>query len=245
MNKDETWLLEEKYSGEKTSDFQADLARLKTGEPLGYVIGYTPFLNCKIYLDSHPLIPRPETEHWTEHAIRQLRTATTNPRVLDLCAGSGCIGVSVQKAFTEAYVDFAEIDTSLHPTIQKNITHNVGITESTVYGGDLFSKVPKTSKYTHILTNPPYIDPDLNRTEASVTEHEPHSALYGGTDGLSIIARIIAEAPAHLTQNGQLWIEHEPEQSAQICDIAKKYHFTCHTHTDQYDVERYSILVLQ
>ena len=66
---EEKWLLQEKYHGEKTEAFFADCKRLALGEPLGYLIGHVPFLDCTIWLDNHPLIPRPETEHWVEQVI--------------------------------------------------------------------------------------------------------------------------------------------------------------------------------
>ncbi|HUY05158.1 MAG TPA: methyltransferase [Candidatus Paceibacterota bacterium] len=72
MTKDEQWLLDEKYGGTATSTFEADKERLATGEPLGYIIGSQPFLGLKIHLDSHPLIPRPETEWWTEQMLTEI-----------------------------------------------------------------------------------------------------------------------------------------------------------------------------
>ena len=64
MTKDERWLLEEKYERKETPEYEVDRKRLALGEPLGYVIGWQPFLGLKIFLDSRPLIPRPETEWW-------------------------------------------------------------------------------------------------------------------------------------------------------------------------------------
>ena len=95
-NKDIAWLLEEKYNGEKTDSFFTDCRKLALGEPLGYIIGHVPFLNTKIHLDSRPLIPRPETEYWTELAINQIKEydssrstlglETSEPlRVIDMC----------------------------------------------------------------------------------------------------------------------------------------------------------------
>lgn len=69
MTRDEQWLLDEKYGGKETQEYESDKKRLSEGEPLGYVIGWQPFFGLKIYLDSKPLIPRPETEWWTEKMI--------------------------------------------------------------------------------------------------------------------------------------------------------------------------------
>lgn len=241
------WLLEEKYNGEKTADFFTDCELLKKGTPLAYLIGSVPFLDCTIFLDNHPLIPRTETEYWTEKAIKKINSINGKSlRVLDLCAGSGAIGVAVATAVTAAQVDFAEIDPSLISTIHKNLLHNTSINNKEKYNvqeSDLFSAV--TDSYNLILSNPPYIDPVLDRTQKSVKNHEPHQALYGGTDGMELIERIILQAPQHLLPQGQLWLEHEPEQSASINTLGQQSGFTVTTHTDQYDTERYSILVLK
>lgn len=240
MHQEEQWLLEEKHNGIKSEAFYADLERLQAGEPLAYIIGSVPFLNCTIYLDSHPLIPRAETEFWTEKAISQMSQA---PQVLDLCAGSGAIGVAVAKAIETAHVTFGEIDTAHLPTIAKNLEANgIDCTRYKVFASDLFENIEGI--YDYILTNPPYIDPALDRTEDSVKKHEPHEALYGGKDGMELIEKIIAQAKKHLTRNGQLWIEHEPEQVESVTTLAQTYTYTVATHNDQYKVPRYSVLTM-
>ena len=247
MEREIEWLLQEGFGGGKSFAFFAALERLNAGEPLGYILGFVPFLDCKIWLDSQPLIPRAESEWWTERAIKEISQFTQNApplRVLDLCAGSGCIGVAVAKALPEVYVDFSEIDLSHMPTIEKNLQEN-GITRehSIIYHTNLFTGL--TDSYDFILSNPPYIDPRLNRTDESVLRHEPHLALFGGPDGMECISSIIKSAPNHLQPHGQLWIEHEPEQTAVIHALAVSHGFSSTTHTDQYNTERYSILVLQ
>lgn len=244
------WLLEDKYGGEKSDAFFADCKRLALGEPLAYLIGWVSFLNCKIWLDSKPLIPRPETEFWTMEAIQTIRGGKTaslglednSPKILDLCSGSGCIGIAIAKAIPETRVDFGEIDSRLIPTIKKNIYENLSdIDKYSVIHTNLFENL--TGKYNFILTNPPYINESLNRHEKSVKDHEPYLALFGGEKGMEIINKIIIDAPNYLATNGQLWIEHEPEQSTMIKELASDYTVThC---KDQYGVERYSILVLK
>jgi release factor glutamine methyltransferase len=239
MSTDSNWLLNDKHNGVKSPEFFADLQRVERGEPLAYVIGWIPFLHTKIYLDSKPLIPRPETEYWVSLAIKEIiDSGVTNPKVLDLCAGSGCIGVGIAKAIPAANIHFAELIDDHHQTIRKNIRENdIDTSRTKQFGGDLFEHV--TEKYDFILSNPPYINPELSdRVEEGVTAHEPDTALWGGAGGMEIIERIILEAPKYLSPGGLLYIEHEPEQArhiAELCQNALSYE-------DQFGVIRSSII---
>ncbi len=291
MTKDEQWLLAEKYKGEKTEGFFTDCERLHTGEPLGYVIGYVPFLNCKIYLSGETdlippissskrhrkflsgdrtgisvkkftLIPRTETEYWVEKAIsaikqqahrleaeslgrqRQDDEPAAPVKLLDLCAGSGAIGVAVAKAVPEAHVTFGEIDKAHLPTIGKNLEANeISCTRYQVFQSNLFENI--SGQFDFILTNPPYIDPKIDRAEKSVKDFEPPLALYGGNNGMEIISKIISQAEHFLKPGGQLWIEHEPEQTSEISLLAHEFGFAPTSYQDQYQTIRYSVLMVQ
>lgn len=242
----EAWLLADKHNGVRSEAFTVDRERLLRGEPLAYIIGWTPFLNTKVYLDSYPLIPRPETEYWTANAIEDVKTDANDKavRVLDLCAGSGCIGVAVLSALPSAHVDFVEIEEKHHPNILKNIRINeIDVSRTNVFGGDLFSALPQNGQYDYIFTNPPYIDPALDRAEESVKDFEPHSALYGGERGFELIERIIRELPARLRRAGTCYLEHEPEQEGLIAECAAKHHLVSQTFPDQYGIPRYSKII--
>ncbi len=241
MDKDTAWLLHDTYGGVETPEFQNDKERLAKGEPLAYVIGWVPFLHTKIWLDSRPLIPRPETEYWVEKSISDIKQLfevepRTQIRILDLCAGSGCIGIAILKAIQNAHVDFAEIDAKHHETIRKNIFENkIDPMRTKIFGGDVFENI--TEKYDCILTNPPYIDPLLSeRIGKSVLEHEPKLALFGGRGGMEIITRIIHEAPSYLKPGGILYIEHEPEHVEHIKALIPN----AEIFKDQFGVERFS-----
>lgn len=241
MNREEEWLLNEKYLGEKTEGFFTDCARLEAGVPLAYLIGNIPFLDTKISLASRPLIPRAETEYWVGKIIERMRRDTPRARVLDLCAGSGCIGVAILHALPKTVVDFVEIDVEHHSTIAENLKLNdIDTSRTTIIGGDLFENIHE--RYDVIVTNPPYIDPAVNRAEKSVREHEPHLALYGGTDGLELITHIIEGSVAHLTTHGIVVLEHEPEQAVSIASHARECGFDAESFLDQYGVIRYTVL---
>ena len=245
MNPEQRWLLEEKYHGIQSEEFAADCRRLEAGEPLAYIIGHVPFLGCTIYLDSRPLIPRPETEFWTQQAIASGRAqAPQQPRtVLDLCAGSGCVGVAIAHHLPHVTVTFGELDAHHLPTIEKNLRHNTAHPERhRLVVSDLFAAI--TDQFDLIVCNPPYIDPALDRTQPSVKAYEPHLALYGGTAGLDPITRTVEQVQQHLTPHGALWLEHEPEQAATIVATCASLGLNAVTHTDQYGVARFSVITM-
>ena len=145
------------------------------------MIGFVDFLDCKIDLSLRPLIPRSETEYWTEKAITELRN---DPReriqCLDLFAGSGCIGVSILKHVESTTFNFAEKDKSLLSQIKTNIKENgIDSSQYNIFQSDVFSAVK--SSYDYIFANPPYIgETDRDKIQESVLKEEPSQALFGG-----------------------------------------------------------------
>ena len=258
MTRDEQWLLAEKYSGEKTAEYAADTERLASGEPLAYVIGHQPFLGLNIYLDSHPLIPRPETEWWTEQLLNTLasrepaepfsvvrlglaaRSATENGsagerhiRFLDLCAGSGAIGCAALARLSDAHVYFGEIDPAHKATILKNIRGNhLDESRADVRIGDLFAPFGDM-QFDVIAANPPYV-PSGRVLSGSVADHEPMLALLSGEDGLDITRRIARELPNHLAPGGVAWIECDRAAAAAAAALFEAQGFTALIRTDQY-----------
>lgn len=220
---DRTWLLREKYAGIETSEFRSDLERLATGEPLAYVIGHTPFLSASIDLSHKPLIPRVETEHWVAQAIAELRERATTPAmILDLFSGSGCIGVALAQAFPNAAVHFAEYDAVLIPQIEENVRRNSADPARTkIFQSDVFSNV--RDRYDVITANPPYIpEPRKGALDVSVTDFEPHQALFGGEDGLVFIRRLITEAPRFLNPGGSIFVEFDSAQKNTLEELTRQ-----------------------
>lgn len=230
MTRDEQWLLEEKYGGTPSPAYEKDRERLLQGEPVAYLIGHTPFLGLTIHLDSRPLIPRPETEWWTEQlvvrgagsqtvGVRLGRAARSAPTVwsageqltfIDLCAGSGAIGCAALRYLKNAQVYFGEIDPGHASTIAKNI-HTNGLDESRAHIciGDLFAPFPDMT-FDIIAANPPYI-PESRELDRTVTDYEPALALRSGKDGLDLTRRLIDALPRALAPYGIAWIECDSE----------------------------------
>ncbi|HVW71836.1 MAG TPA: peptide chain release factor N(5)-glutamine methyltransferase [Candidatus Paceibacterota bacterium] len=252
MDPDVALLIRDKYGGQAhEAGIQADQARLAAGEPVAYVIGWQPFLGLTIYLDSKPLIPRPETEWWAEELINALspeRLALAHHRlpkgpallrsghplrVLDLCAGSGAIGCAILKHCTSARVTFAELVPEHEATIWKNIREN-GLDESRaeVRIGDLFAPLAG-ERFDIIASNPPYI-PESRELDRSVTNFEPREALRAGDDGLALIRRIAEEAPEHLHPGGELWLECDSEHADAARDLIAARAQRAELRTDPY-----------
>lgn len=205
-------------------------------EPIAYTIGDQPFLGLTICLDSRPLIPRPETEWWTEQLLNQSKEVEPL-YFLDLCAGSGAIGCAALARLPNAQVYFGEIDPAHEATILKNIReNNLDASRADVRIGDLFEPFGDM-KFDIVAANPPYI-PENRELPKSVANYEPPQALYAGTDGLDIIRRIAAELPKHLAKSGVLWLECDSAHAAAACALFETQGFSAEIRNDQYSVPR-------
>lgn len=236
MEEGVAFLIRDKYNGDSSVDLTADLARLKAGEPLAFVIGWTPFLNLKMYLSSHPLIPRPETEWWTQACIQENKGAAPL-RVLDLCAGSGAIGLAVLDSLPASHVSFAELSPEHTEQITENLTANsLDASRADIRAGDLFEAFGE-ERWNLIVCNPPYIPSD-RELETSVTNFEPGEALFSGPDGMELIRRIISELPRHLLPGGQVWMECDISNIAETAALMTAAGSSVEIRNDQYSRPR-------
>jgi release factor glutamine methyltransferase len=229
-------LINDKYGGDSTFDMTKDIERLSKGEPLAYVIGWVPFLGLKIFLSKDDssqntesrkmsLIPRPETEWWAEKLNIHLERKYTHApfTILDLCSGSGAIGLSVLKKFPYAQVTFSDIEPTYSDLIKKNIVENkLDVERATILTSNLYDSFPEDARYDIIVSNPPYI-PTTRKLDASVTDYEPSEALWGGIDGLSLIGKIIINSRKRLSPQGELWIECDVNHSKKVLDLCMEH----------------------
>ena len=183
--------------------------------PLQYLTHEQPFLGHSFYVDERVLIPRPETELLAERVIDALRGMDA-PAALDLCCGSGCIGISAALALPGAQVHGADLSPDALAVTRRN-AQALGASV-TLHQGDLFGAVAGMT-FDLIVSNPPYIPADeCTRLQAEVLK-EPVMALDGGADGLDFYRRIAREAPLHLTQGGMVLLEVGWDQAEAVCAL--------------------------
>lgn len=176
------------------------------GEPLQYILGECEFMSLDFCVESGVLIPRSDTETLAEEVIEKI-DENKRMKILDICAGSGCIGISIAHFRPNAYVDLADVSDKAIEIAEKNIVRNNVQNRVKVQKMDILKECPK-DKYDIVVSNPPYIETDvINTLQTEVREHEPHIALDGGEDGLVFYRRITKIAPKILFKGGMLAFE--------------------------------------
>ena len=182
-------------------------------EPVAYLVGYREFFSLRFEVGPGVFIPRPETETLVIESLEILKSATAPPRVLDLCCGSGAIGVSIAVNSPKARVTSIDQNDAPIEFTKKNADRHGVSDRVTVLQGDLFSPLPADTRFDVIACNPPYVTTaEIERLDADVKSYEPHAALDGGPDGLDILRRIATEAPRRLNAGGWILFELSPEQ---------------------------------
>ena len=169
------------------------VARHLAGEPVAYLIGEWEFYGLPLDISESVLIPRPDTEVLTHETIEYVQTLD-NPRVLDLCAGSGCIGLAVASQCKNARVVLGEKDEGALRICRQNIRRNALNGQVVSLQMDALKKPsPQLGEFDCIVSNPPYIPTaEIDTLDVSVRGYEPHLALDGGADGLDFY-RVICE----------------------------------------------------
>ncbi len=227
--------------------------------PFEYKRGYVSFLKCKIGLSSKCFIPERETRVWVKRVINKInpdaptvsevrdsdrkRRRGRNLTILDIFAGSGCIGIAILKYVKNSKVTFAEIDKDLIGQIKSNLKINqINPKRYKVIQSDIFKGfAPLPIKYDYIFANPPYI-PLKNKhlVQDSVYDYEPHLALFGGEDGLLYIRKFLKDARKYLKPGGKIYMEFDCLQKHDLEKLLKELNYTNYKiYKDQFKKYRY------
>ena len=187
--------------------------------PLQYIFGEWSFYGRDFYVGPGVLVPRADTETVIEVCLDYLKDKK-EPKILDLCAGSGCIGITLAKEIKDSTCLMAEKFPEAMRYAEKNILRNKA-ENARVIAGDIFKGAGNEDKYDLIVSNPPYIPEKDTETVSPETKYEPETALLGGADGLEFYRAITENYKGSLKQNGMLCYEVGIGQANAVKEILK------------------------
>ena len=233
------------FVGDETCESMSRaVQRVLSGEPLAYVLGEWDFYGMTLQVDKNVLIPRDDTCAVTALAIRQALFLDSNPRVLDLCTGSGCIGLAVARRVKDAKVTLADISKEALAVAKKNVTQQkLSARVSCVQVDAMKPAAPFLGKFDLIISNPPYITTaEMEELPVSVKDYEPHLALHGGNDGLDFYRAIAKNFADALKPGGFLCFEFGMGQGNQVCEILEENGYTVLERSRDYNDRERAVL---
>lgn len=194
------------------------MSLLEKDYPVQYIIGYVDFYGLKINVNEFTLIPRYETEYLIELTLKEIKKMSlANPKILDLCTGSGAIGLTLKNLLPSSEVTLSDISKDALMVANKNkneLNLDVNIIES-----DLFKNIP--GKFDVIISNPPYVM--TNETLPKDVLYEPHLALYSGLKGIDHIEEIFKNIKSHLNNKYLIALEINEKSEPDITNLIKTY----------------------
>ena len=203
-------------SAKEYRDIMRACERRAKGEPLSSIFGFVDFYGLKIDVNKKVLSPRMETELLVDEVIKKAREIEAK-NILDLCCGSGAIGIAIAK-YTDCKVTASDISRPALLVAENNAKKNDVKIDFIL--SDLFNNLKKARKYDIIVSNPPYIkSADIEKLDVEVKKYDPRIALDGGEDGLDFYKRILESAHKKLAKKGWLYFEVGMGQAGKIQDM--------------------------
>jgi release factor glutamine methyltransferase len=204
-----------RHATETGADAEDLIAQRANRVPLQHLVGSTGFRRLELAVGPGVFVPRPETEVVVEAVLAAIADIA-QPRVVDLCAGSGTIGLSVAHEHPGAVVDLVEISDSAVEWMHRNLTSldEAARPRVRIHHADLEAAPTDLDGQVDVVaSNPPYValhERDL--VDPEVKDHDPGVALWAGEDGLDVIRRVVARATVLLRDGGRLIVEHSDRQ---------------------------------
>lgn len=190
----------------------------KNDKPIQYITNSANFYGIELFVNEDVLIPRFETEELVENTMKILKKNFANPKILDLCCGSGAIGIALKTKLDSCDITMADISSkALNVAKANRDKYNLDIN---AIESDLFENI--NEKFDCIISNPPYIKED-EEIEDIVKNNEPQLALYGGKDGLDYYDRILKDVKNHLNDKFLIAFEIGATEKDDVIALANKY----------------------
>ena len=237
----------EEVTKEKKLEYEEKLQEIINGKPLQYITNNQEFMGLNFFVNEYVLIPQPDTEILVETAIkiiekRNLKIEDVRNlknkeiiqnystekvkenkqiQVLDLCTGSGCIGISIAKSIQNVQILATDISKEAIEVAKKNAILNNVEQKIEFVCSNLFENINE-KQFDYIVSNPPYIEKNKIKELSKEVQNEPELALNGGEDGLQFYKEILKNACKHLLPNGYLILEIGYNQADKIINIYKE-----------------------
>lgn len=196
------------WTPDTAAGWKSAIDRILDGEPLAYITGFSHFLNLKLRINPHVLIPRPETEELAVMAINYLKNIK-QPCLLDIGTGSGCLALAIKSACPGATVFALDIDSAALETARTNADAyhlNIDFRQVDFLDEHVWAGLPGNLNL--IISNPPYIgETEKNIMSASTLKHEPRHALFAGNDPLIFYRKMARFGKDHLIEGGRIMVE--------------------------------------
>lgn len=223
---------------------EAALQRLLAEEPIAYILGQWEFYGLPLKVTPDVLIPRDDTCALAEMAIKKALFLDQDPRILDLCCGSGCIGLAIASRVKDAKVTLADKSTAALAIAKENATLNKLSGRVRCIQADALKPASSfLGKFDMIVSNPPYITgAEMKELPKSVDCYEPHMALYGGEDGLDFYRSIVKNYAPALKPGGYLCFEFGMGQGDDVCRILEENGYTILERTRDYNDRERAVL---
>ena len=220
LNKSKEYLMiheDEELDQNAQKKYIDGIEKLCNNVPLQYITNKQEFMGLEFFVNEDVLIPQPDTEILVEEVINICKSIFENKeiRILDLCTGSGCIGISISKNIDNSKMVLSDISNKTLEVAKVNsIKHNIDLS---IIQSDLFDSI--NDKFDIIVSNPPYIKTEVIKTLDKEVQNEPELALDGGEDGLKIYRKIIKEAYNYLNDDGYLCLEIGYDQKEDVIKL--------------------------
>ena len=210
------------YASEEVCELtESFVQRRLRGEPMPYILGQWDFYGMTLTVTPDVLIPRDDTVVVTELAIKKAMYLEQNPRILDLCTGSGCIGLAIARRVKDARVTLGDVSAAALRVARRNGSQLKQTGRVNWVAMDALKPAQEfLGTYDLIVSNPPYVTTqEMETLDPSVRDFEPHLALDGGADGLDFYRAIIKNYSSALAPRGYLCFEFGMGQENAVCSL--------------------------
>lgn len=208
----------QKVNESQKKRYENVIEKIIRGMPLQYITNKQEFMKLEFFVNEDVLIPQPDTEILVEEVLKIAKNENAR-EILDMCTGSGGIGVSLAYYLKNTKITMSDISENAINIAKNNAKKNNVIEKTKFIKSDLFKNIKE--KFDIIVSNPPYIETNVIKTLSKQVQNEPKIALDGGEDGLVFYRKLINQAPKFLRNGGYLCMEIGYNQKESVIELAK------------------------